>query len=98
MTTIQQALPYEGQEQAMEHPLTDVIPPLKATDRCCRCGAQAYFAFLLTINNDAPVLLCGHHLRAHKDAILASKPFAIRDEIMVLHQQERAKATSDHTS
>ena len=80
------------------HPLHDVIPPLTARDRCCACGAQAYVAVLLSIDNDWPMLFCGHHARQHMPAIMEKRPFAVRDDIAVLHADEVAKATSAHTS
>lgn len=84
--------------ESATHPLHDVIPPLTARDRCCSCGAQAYVAVLLSIDNDWPMLFCSHHFRKHKDALLSKKPFAVRDDIMLLTEQERAKVASTHTS
>jgi hypothetical protein len=84
--------------ESTTHPLHDVIPPLTARDRCCSCGAQAYVAVLLTIDNDHPLLFCGHHGRTHLPAIMTRKPFAVRDDIAILHTSEIAKASSTHTS
>ena len=37
--------------------------PLKATDRCDSCGAQAYIRAILP---DGELLFCGHHGRKHE--------------------------------
>ncbi|MCY7372838.1 MAG: hypothetical protein LH461_03950 [Spirochaetaceae bacterium] len=39
-------------------------PPLTATDRCDRCGAQAYIRVTLTSGGE--LLFCAHHGRAHE--------------------------------
>jgi hypothetical protein len=50
--------------------------PLTASDRCDRCGAQAYVHVVLTSGGD--LLFCGHHSKAHLDKV---RPLAsnIRD-------------------
>lgn len=39
-------------------------PPLAATDRCDRCGAQAYIHVTLTSGGE--LLFCAHHGHAHE--------------------------------
>lgn len=41
---------------------------LDATDRCDRCGAQAYVAIGSTAVNE-PLLFCAHHYREHEPAL-----------------------------
>jgi len=41
--------------------------PLTASDRCDRCGAQAYVKVVLTSGGD--LLFCGHHAKAHLDKV-----------------------------
>jgi hypothetical protein len=41
-------------------------PVLTATDRCDRCGAQAYVRFVLP---GGELLFCRHHARAHGDKL-----------------------------
>jgi hypothetical protein len=49
---------------------TAVAPqPLTATDRCDRCGAQAYVRVHLSSGGE--LLFCGHHSREHGDKIKA---------------------------
>jgi len=43
---------------------TAVVSPLKAADRCDRCGAQAYIRVVLTGGSE--LLFCGHHGRRHE--------------------------------
>lgn len=72
--------------ETMSNPLRDVIKPLTAHDRCDHpgCDAQAYIAVLLRIENEAPLLWCGHHGRKVLPALMAQHPFAVRDDIQVL--------------
>ena len=51
--------------------------PLRATDRCDRCGAQAYIRAMLADGGE--LLFCAHHGRKHVDA-LKSRGAAIVDE------------------
>jgi len=46
---------------------TLTAPELSVTDRCDRCGAQAYVRVLLTGGSD--LQFCAHHWSAHEDAI-----------------------------
>jgi len=51
--------------------------PLRAADRCDRCGAQAYVRVLLPDGGE--LLFCAHHGRKHADA-LRSRGAEIIDE------------------
>ena len=42
-------------------------PSLLATDRCDRCGAQAYVR--VTLDGGSVLLFCAHHYRAHEDRL-----------------------------
>ncbi|MEH3034834.1 MAG: hypothetical protein PGN07_12630 [Aeromicrobium erythreum] len=53
------------------------LPGLNATDRCDRCGAQAYVRVELAGGSE--LLFCGHHARAH-EAKLREVAVAIHDE------------------
>ncbi len=52
-------------------------PPLTASDRCDRCGAQAYIRVILLSGGE--LLFCGHHGRAH-DAKLREVAAGIEDQ------------------
>jgi hypothetical protein len=43
---------------------TAVLSPIRAADRCDRCGAQAYIRAVLA--NGSELLFCGHHGRHHE--------------------------------
>ena len=45
--------------------------PLKATDRCDSCGAQAYIRVVLA---EGELLFCGHHGRRHEAKL---RPIAV---------------------
>lgn len=49
--------------------MTTVVerPALNATDRCDRCGAQAYVRVELA--GGAELLFCAHHAREHEDKL-----------------------------
>lgn len=51
--------------------------PLRAADRCDRCGAQAYVRALLPDGGE--LLFCAHHGRKHAEA-LKSRGASIVDE------------------
>lgn len=40
---------------------------LNATDRCDRCGAQAYVR--AELSNGGELLFCAHHARAHEEKL-----------------------------
>jgi hypothetical protein len=46
-----------------------VTTALSASDRCDRCGAQAYVRVVLASGQD--LLFCGHHAREHEDRLRA---------------------------
>ncbi|MEL4357498.1 MULTISPECIES: DUF7455 domain-containing protein [unclassified Luteococcus] len=50
---------------------------LDATDRCDRCGAQAYLRVILASGGE--LLFCAHHARAHQDK-LQQVALKIQDE------------------
>jgi len=56
-------------------------PPLTATDRCDRCGAQAYIRVTLTSGGE--LLFCAHHGRAH-EARLREMSVEFQDESSAL--------------
>lgn len=56
---------------------TALAPELTATDRCDRCGAQAYIRARLVSGGE--LLFCAHHGRQHL-AALQGKAVAIHDE------------------
>ena len=51
--------------------------PLTASDRCDRCGAQAYVR--ATMDSGFDLLLCAHHFRENEDRLRAVAA-AIQDE------------------
>lgn len=53
------------------------LPGLNATDRCDRCGAQAYVRVELA--NGAELMFCAHHAREHEDK-LREVAVTIQDE------------------
>jgi hypothetical protein len=61
--------------------------PLKATDLCDRCGAQAYVRVVLPGSGE--LLFCAHHNRQHADA-LAKVAVEIQDETGRLSGPETA--------
>ncbi len=71
----------------METTLTAV--PLKATDRCDRCQAQAYVRVVLPAGTD--LLFCAHHWGAYEDA-LRPQAAAIVDETHRLAEPATAQA------
>lgn len=50
---------------------------LDATDRCDRCGAQAYLSVVLASGSE--LLFCAHHAKAHQDK-LQQVALKIQDE------------------
>ncbi|QLQ10499.1 MAG: hypothetical protein HZY75_09030 [Nocardioidaceae bacterium] len=51
--------------------MTTAVAPsaLTATDRCDRCGAQAYLRVVLSSGGE--LLFCAHHAREHGDKLRA---------------------------
>lgn len=62
-----------------DHPLAHLIEPLKATDRCDRCGSQAYIGVLVSTASKIALLFCAHHGAQYLPA-LRFTALAIRDE------------------
>lgn len=64
----------------MDTPLSDLIEPLTAHDRCDTraCNAQARVAVLLTVETKHPLLFCLHHSRYALPKM--TDPFAVRDQ------------------
>jgi hypothetical protein len=64
---------------------TAVAPsaPLRAVDRCDRCGAQAYLRVELAGGGE--LLFCAHHGREHSDR-LREIAVTIHDETDKLHE------------
>lgn len=73
--------------------------PLTAADRCTQCGAQAYALFekpdLVLATGVAALLFCAHHLRDHKDALLAKGFVLALDETVLLAPTNRQQG-DDH--
>lgn len=65
--------------------------PLTATDRCDRCGAQAYVR--VTMNSGSELFFCAHHAREY-DARLRELAANIQDESERLAETP-ATATAD---
>lgn len=65
---------------------------LLATDRCDRCGAQAYVRVTLAGGGD--LLFCGHHFREHEVRL---RPLAldVHDETSKLAATPASQASSD---
>lgn len=71
--------------------MTPTLAPssaLDSTDRCDRCGAQAYVRVVLA--NGGELLFCGHHWNRHADT-LKDKASDITDET---HRLSEANATA----
>ena len=56
--------------------------PLRAADRCDRCGAQAYVR--ATLANGGQLLFCGHHAKEYAEK-LKSISAHIQDETANIH-------------
>lgn len=64
---------------------------LNMSDRCDRCGAQAFVHVEL---NAGPLLLCGHHYRKYQDTIDA-QALCVIDETKYLNAKPSMSATAD---
>lgn len=53
---------------------------LTATDRCDRCGGQAYVRVEVPNFEDHPLLFCAHHAREHKDGLREKGCIVVADE------------------
>lgn len=85
----------KGPTMSTQATVTPSLRHLDATDRCDRCGAQAYTQY--TLHSGGELLFCNHHNREHADAIQPNV-VAVIDESWVLAAEERAKTLSKHTS
>lgn len=63
--------------------------PLKATDRCDSCGAQAYIRVVLA---GGDLLFCGHHGRRHEPKL---RPLALEWHDETSRLTEPAAVVSD---
>lgn len=65
--------------------------PLKATDRCDSCGAQAYIRAVLP---DGELVFCGHHGRKHEAKL---RPLTVEwhDETGRLAEESAAATVED---
>lgn len=66
--------------------------PLTATDRCDRCGAQAYVRVVL--NSGGELLFCAHHMRKHGES-LREIAVEIQDETSRLQETPATAATEE---
>jgi hypothetical protein len=53
--------------EKVPHMTTPTVSPLTASDRCDRCGAQAYVRVTLLSGSD--LLFCAHHAREHESRL-----------------------------
>ncbi|MGI5169934.1 DUF7455 domain-containing protein [Spirillospora sp. CA-253888] len=67
--------------------------PLKVTDRCDRCGAQAFVRIEF---GGLDLLFCGHHYRRNEMALLARVPHAhVHDERHKINPKPSVSANAD---
>ncbi len=71
---------------------TALAPELTATDRCDRCGAQAYIRARLVTGGE--LLFCAHHGREHLPALM-DKAVDVLDETERL-QETRISSMDQH--
>jgi hypothetical protein len=62
---------------------------LSRTDRCDRCGAQAFVRATIPTADGLELLFCGHHFRAHELNLVAAGA-GIHDERHRIDEQARA--------
>lgn len=73
-------------------PISPIVNPLTANDRCDSCGAQAYATALMPLSVH-PMLFCGHHF-AHFEFKLRSSGAILTDErYRIQEEEDRRKAT-----
>lgn len=63
---------------------------LNVSDRCDRCGAQA---FVLAINEDHDLMFCNHHGKEHAEA-LKDQGFILMDESYKLNEKPSMSANA----
>jgi len=68
------------------------LTPLTATDRCDRCGAQAYVRTVLTSGSE--LLFCSHHWRDNEDR-LREISVSIQDETSRLDEVPATAAVEE---
>jgi hypothetical protein len=68
------------------------VTPLTATDRCDRCGAQAYVRTILTSGSE--LLFCSHHWRDNEDR-LRELAASIQDETARLDEVPATAAADE---
>lgn len=70
----------------MSAPSTQTLTPsvLSSTDRCDRCGAQAYV--MAELPGGSQLLFCGHHWGTH-EAALRPKVVNVVDELHRLNER-----------
>lgn len=66
---------------------------MSATERCDRCGAQAYVEVML--NKGGTILFCAHHADYHNDQIMALDA-VIADHRPFLEAEEEAARQTQH--
>ena len=71
---------------------TPTVSPITASDRCDRCGAQAYIRVTLLSGSD--LLFCAHHAREHESR-LREVALAIYDESNRLDQTPATAALDE---
>lgn len=67
--------------------------PLTATDRCDRCGAQAYVRTVLSTGSE--LLFCSHHWRDNEDR-LREIAVSIQDETARLDAVPATATADEH--
>ncbi len=82
----------EGQEGRPSVTTAVATSPLTASDRCDRCGAQAYLRVELPGGNE--LLFCAHHGREHGDR-LREVALHIHDESDRLSQTPATASSSE---
>lgn len=65
---------------------TTLAPELNISDRCDRCGAQAYVR--ATMGEGLELLFCAHHGRKHLEKLRGLDDVRILDETHRLHEDE----------
>ncbi|MDQ1604165.1 MAG: hypothetical protein QOE01_2010 [Actinomycetota bacterium] len=68
-------------------------PRLSATDRCDRCGAQAYIR--VTMPSGGELLFCAHHGRAH-EAKLREVAVGFQDQSELLVETPATAGEEEH--
>ena len=72
---------------------TATAPPLSPSERCDRCGAQAYLR--VSLQGGGELLFCAHHAREHGDKLREIAAHVI-DETDKLHDATAGVAQDEH--